>query len=101
MAPSSPHDVRTYHLLRTPDILLANDSRPTGSYISVNIANQRFSAKNAAIAWKIRKLLSVNPNSCLCTFVASMDVERGKALRGSGNDLAVSPLKLLFSSRIS
>jgi hypothetical protein len=26
MAPSSPPEKRTYHLLKTPDILLANDS---------------------------------------------------------------------------
>src|ERR1019366_8581883 len=36
MAPSSPPVMRTLHLLRTPDILCANDNRPTGSYTSVN-----------------------------------------------------------------
>src|SRR5665213_654788 len=35
MAPSSPPDMRTLHLLRTPDILCANDNRPPGSYHSV------------------------------------------------------------------
>src|ERR1035437_3453816 len=38
MAPSSPPDMRTLHLLRTPDILSANDSRQTVSYSTVNIA---------------------------------------------------------------
>jgi hypothetical protein len=32
MDPSSPPVKRTLHLLKTPDILLANDSRPTGNY---------------------------------------------------------------------
>src|ERR1017187_8096653 len=32
MAPSSPPVKRTLHLLKTPDILLANDSRLLGSY---------------------------------------------------------------------
>src|ERR1039457_833643 len=32
MAPSSPPDMRTLHLLRTPDILCANDSRQFGNY---------------------------------------------------------------------
>src|ERR1017187_8569212 len=36
MAPSSPPDMRTLHLLRTPDILCANDTRQLVSYISVN-----------------------------------------------------------------
>ena|ERR1035441_972853 len=38
MAPSSPHAMRTYHLLRIPDILLANDSRHLGSYWLSNTA---------------------------------------------------------------
>src|ERR1035441_8243264 len=36
MAPSSPPDMRTFHLLKTPDILCANDSGQPGSYSSVN-----------------------------------------------------------------
>src|SRR5450631_1558103 len=35
MAPSSPPVKRTLHLLKTPDILCANDNRPTGSYCLV------------------------------------------------------------------
>src|ERR1017187_5050339 len=37
MAPSSPPDMRTLHLLRTPDILCANDNRPLGSYLPVTL----------------------------------------------------------------
>src|ERR1019366_2376535 len=37
MAPSSPPEKRTLHLLKTPDILCANDNRPTGSYSLVSI----------------------------------------------------------------
>src|ERR1017187_2878887 len=36
MDPSSPPVKRTLHLLKTPDILLANDSGQPGSYSSVN-----------------------------------------------------------------
>src|ERR1035441_1546831 len=36
MALSSPLEMRTLHLLKTPDILLANDNRPLGSYLAVN-----------------------------------------------------------------
>jgi hypothetical protein len=36
MAPSSPHAMRTYHLLRIPDILLANDNRLFVSYLPIN-----------------------------------------------------------------
>src|ERR1019366_4298495 len=36
MAPSSPPVMRTLHLLKTPDILCANDSRLPVSYIVVN-----------------------------------------------------------------
>src|ERR1019366_767371 len=36
MAPSSPPVKRTLHLLKTPDILLANDSGPLGSYVFDN-----------------------------------------------------------------
>ena len=36
MAPSSPPDMRTLHLLRTPDILCANDNRLPGSYSYIN-----------------------------------------------------------------
>jgi hypothetical protein len=36
MDPSSPPVMRTFHLLKTPDILLANDSRQTVSYPSFN-----------------------------------------------------------------
>jgi len=36
MVPSSPPARRTLHLLKTPDILCANDSGPTGSYPPVN-----------------------------------------------------------------
>src|SRR5450631_878823 len=32
MAPSSPPEKRTFHLLKTPDILCANDSGRSGSY---------------------------------------------------------------------
>src|ERR1039458_1308790 len=32
MAPSSPPAMRTFHLLKTPDILCANDNRQLGSY---------------------------------------------------------------------
>ena len=35
MDPSSPPAMRTFHLLKTPDILLANDNRQTGHYLSV------------------------------------------------------------------
>ena len=37
MVPSSPPDMRTLHLLKLPDILLANDNRPTVSYWLMNI----------------------------------------------------------------
>src|ERR1017187_4577443 len=36
MDPSSPPVKRTLHLLKTPDILLANDSGQSGSYLSGN-----------------------------------------------------------------
>ena len=36
MAPSSPLPMRTFHLLKTPDILCANDISPEGSYFAVN-----------------------------------------------------------------
>src|ERR1017187_2240948 len=35
MAPSSPPDMRTLHLLRTPDILCANDTRTAANYYLV------------------------------------------------------------------
>jgi hypothetical protein len=38
MAPSSPPVKRTLHLLKTPDILLANDNRPLVSYQLINMA---------------------------------------------------------------
>jgi hypothetical protein len=41
MAPSSPHAMRTYHLLRIPDILLANDSRLLGSNRLSNTAGSK------------------------------------------------------------
>ena len=37
MAPSSPPVKRTLHLLKTPDILCANDNRLTGSYWLINL----------------------------------------------------------------
>jgi hypothetical protein len=40
MAPSSPPVMRTLHLLKTPDILCANDSRPPGNYFVVNIPRE-------------------------------------------------------------
>ena len=36
MVPSSPPAMRTFHLLKTPDILCANDSRRSGNYYSVH-----------------------------------------------------------------
>ena len=36
MDPSSPPVMRTFHLLKTPDILLANDNRLPVNYQSVN-----------------------------------------------------------------
>jgi len=39
MAPSSPPEKRTFHLLKTPDILLANDNPLPGSYWLINIPN--------------------------------------------------------------
>jgi len=36
MVPSSPPDMRTLHLLKLPDILLANDRHPNGSHRIAN-----------------------------------------------------------------
>jgi hypothetical protein len=36
MDPSSPPVLRTFHLLKTPDILCANDNRQLGNYQLVN-----------------------------------------------------------------
>jgi hypothetical protein len=36
MDPSSPPVLRTFHLLKTPDILCANDNRLSGNYYLVN-----------------------------------------------------------------
>src|ERR1035441_9936840 len=41
MDPSSPPVKRTLHLLKTPDILLANDSGLLGSYLLANISAAR------------------------------------------------------------
>src|ERR1035438_9842529 len=41
MDPSSPPVKRTLHLLKTPDILLANDSGLLGSYLLANISAPR------------------------------------------------------------
>src|ERR1035441_6516292 len=38
MDPSSPPVKRTLHLLKTPDILLANDNRLLGNYSFINIS---------------------------------------------------------------
>jgi hypothetical protein len=38
--------------------------------------------ENAVIALKNGKRLSINPKSCIYSFIDSMDFERGKALRG-------------------
>src|ERR1035441_10101441 len=38
MAPSSPPVKRTLHLLKSPDILCANDSRQSVSYLAINNA---------------------------------------------------------------
>src|ERR1039458_3531769 len=39
MAPSSPHAMRTYHLLGIPDKFLVNDSRQPVSHWLINIAS--------------------------------------------------------------
>src|ERR1039458_2305552 len=39
MDPSSPPVKRTLHLLKTPDILLVNDSGPTGNYLFDNTSS--------------------------------------------------------------
>jgi hypothetical protein len=41
MVPSSPPAMRTFHLLKTPDILCANDSRQSGHYYSVHSARMK------------------------------------------------------------
>src|ERR1035437_6079746 len=46
MAPSSPPDMRTLHLLRTPDILCANDSRQFGNYQLNNTAQDCLLLRN-------------------------------------------------------
>src|ERR1035441_5317097 len=46
VAPSSPPDMRTLHLLRTPDILCANDNRQPGNYQVVNNLAQCYSTSN-------------------------------------------------------
>src|ERR1035441_9219921 len=43
MAPSSPPDMRTLHLLRTPDILCANDIRPpVSNFVAIPLKTARF-----------------------------------------------------------
>lgn len=48
MVPSSPPAMRTLHLLKTPDILCANDSRPTVSYWLSNPAKDCESRSTAS-----------------------------------------------------
>jgi hypothetical protein len=45
MAPSSPPEMRTLHLLKAPDILLANDNRQAVSYWLINTGRRRSGEK--------------------------------------------------------
>src|ERR1035441_10626272 len=64
MAPSSPPDMRTLHLLRTPDILCANDNRPL---VSNKLSNSR------AWFWPWRCLVTEEVNDPLVCKVGFAD----------------------------
>src|ERR1035441_6020452 len=101
MAPSSPPAKRTDHLLRIPDILCANDNRPPGSYLLVNICDGSFAAANPNLAEMVQ--LPVSGGRIAIVLPACVSVVLGGRIRCIGQyacthrirapDLSVSPLQ--------
>ena len=61
MAPSSPPEKRTYHQLRTPDILCANDSAlPCSNEVVINGTGYPFDSgiPNRLVVWLFSRLMA-------------------------------------------